>query len=90
MIQLMDESGEKYHRILKEHKENKNYHKEQFKETLSKLTKLYKHQARINTEHIITTQSSNAEQQMQQQLHKLVRPHMDSTTNHKGDPQTTQ
>jgi hypothetical protein len=31
-------------------------------------------------EHIITTQSSNAEQKMQQQLHKLVWPHIDSTT----------
>jgi hypothetical protein len=80
MNQFMDELGDKYRRILKEHEESKTYHKEKFKESLSNLTKLYEHQARINMEHIITTQSSNAEQKMQQQLHKLVRPHIDSTT----------
>jgi hypothetical protein len=64
MIQFMDKLGEKYHHILKEHKENRTYHKEQFKETLSNLTKLYKHQARINMEHIITTQSSRTKDAM--------------------------
>jgi hypothetical protein len=65
LIQFMDKLGDKYHQILKEHKENKTYHKEKFKETLSNLTKLYEHQARINMEHIITTQPSKAEQKMQ-------------------------
>jgi hypothetical protein len=72
MIQFMDKLGDKYRHILKEHKENETCQKEKFKELLSNLTKLYEHQARINMEHIITTQSSNAEQKMQQQLHKLV------------------
>jgi predicted ABC-class ATPase len=58
LIQFIDKLGDKYRRILKEHKENETYHKEKFKESLSNLTKLYKHQARINMEHIITTQLS--------------------------------
>jgi hypothetical protein len=72
MIQFMDELGDKYRFILKKHKENETYHKEKFKESLSSLTKLYEHQARINMEQIISTQLSNAEQKIQQQLHKLV------------------
>jgi hypothetical protein len=31
-------------------------------------------------EHIITTQSSNSEQKMKQQLHKLAWPHINCTT----------
>jgi hypothetical protein len=61
-------------------KENIGCHKEKFEATLTNLTNLYEHQARINMEHIITTQSSDAEQNMKRQLNMLVRPQLDPTT----------
>jgi hypothetical protein len=80
LIRYMEDLGNKYRRIIKEYEDNIAQHKADFKETLTRLTNLYEQQARINMEQIITTQSSNAEQKMQRQLHTLVRPQLDATT----------
>jgi hypothetical protein len=71
----MEDLGDKYRRIIKEHEDMKNNHEQAFRQTLQDIARRYEQQARINMEHIITTQSGQAESNFTAQLQKISKPH---------------
>jgi hypothetical protein len=79
MIQFMDKLGDKYHWVLRNTRKTKDTIRKNSRKRSPKLDQALWTSSEINMEHIITTQSSNAEHKMQQQLHKLVWPHINST-----------
>jgi hypothetical protein len=79
LIQYIDALNAKYTQIIKEHDELISKNKESFQNTLYHLTQQHEQQAKINMERIITSESSNVEQNMRRKLQALVKPQAEHT-----------
>jgi hypothetical protein len=81
LIKYIDDLQEKYRRIIKEYEETKASHEAAFKETLIAIALRYEKQARQNMEHIITSQSSQAESDFKSLLRGITKPQANNITN---------
>jgi hypothetical protein len=76
----MDKLGDKYRHIIKEYEDMKSGHEQTFRQALQDIARRYKQQAWVNIKHIITTQSSKAEQNFKAQLQVISRPQTNKFT----------